>query len=115
MLKYTTVVSLLQPPPEVFELFDDVLIMAPGQPHSLPAHLLGGFLCRHPVCVAVLIQGATSSTTARSGMFASTLRRSSGFGAPTASTLPTSSSTSAPTMPRSDPAPSVCTEHRAEG
>lgn len=51
-LKLTTVVSLLQPPPEVYELFDDVMLLTSGQvffhgpvPEVLPFLESVGFPC----------------------------------------------------------------------
>ncbi len=53
-MNYTTMISLLQPAPESYDLFDDILLLAEGEPPALFGHQIMCIMeCLH-VCLFIL-------------------------------------------------------------
>ncbi|CAN0919544.1 Pleiotropic drug resistance protein 1 [Linum grandiflorum] len=72
ILKGTTVISLLQPPPETYELFDDIILLSDGHVvyHGPRDDILDffqhmGFRCPDRKCVADFLQEVTSKNDQR--------------------------------------------------
>jgi ABC-type multidrug transport system ATPase subunit len=68
-LKLTTVISLLQPPPEVFSLFDDIIFLCEGRmlyhgplEGAMPHFTASGFICPVRKDVASFLLEITTPT-----------------------------------------------------
>ena len=67
-LNYTTMVSLLQPAPESYDLFDDILLLAEGTPGLLKTPCLVTVVCwvlcsaRQMCCLEMCTPASTSSS-----------------------------------------------------
>ena len=50
MAQGTVLMALLQPAPEVYDLFDDIMLLCEGRPSvSRAHHLAQSYVCQHPI------------------------------------------------------------------